>query len=171
MKERTILSALALLAVLGVVAVGAAGAVDNPEMPYTQNLTADDSTEEIRVLAENVENDTAQVTWYEVENHTDTGPNGSRSKTEVANATLNTSTSSTDSVTYAGIDIGEGNTTVYEVEVAGDGAASLTLEEIVAVSGGGAVGGSGLLGSLDTTTLGGIAVVLAVLYLAMGRDD
>jgi len=169
--KRTLLSALAVLLALGTLGAGAALAVDNPEMPYSQNVTVDNDTEKIRVLAENIDGDTASVTVSEVENHSSTGPNGTRSTTQVATGTLDTSTSTTDTYTFAAVD--PANVSTYQIDVDGTSSmASLEVERLVAVGAGGMVGGSGsLFGDMSETTLGGIALLAVVFGWAVMRDD
>ena len=157
------IGSIALLSVLllTTLAVGGVAAVDNPSMPYSENVTADSDTTSIKVTATNVTNTSttpASVTVFEVP---DDG-----TETPVASGTLNTSASETDSYSFAVPDISDGNTTDYRVEVSGDGAESLIVEKIGVLGGGGGLLGGGL----DSTTLGGLALVLVVLAWAAREE-
>lgn len=118
---------LVLVAALGATASIASAATT--EM-HNQTYAVDDDTEALRVTAENVTNGTANVTMYEL------GTDGN--ETQVFTGTLDTSNSSVtmDSVEYGG----PFNASLdYRVLVEGDGADSLSVEEVttVAASGGG----------------------------------
>lgn len=152
------IAVVALLLTVGLVGIGAAETYENLEsadMPVNETVTPDEDTESLRVLAENVTNDTADVTVFEIDNGTET---------EVDTGTLDTSGTDTTTDTY---EYSEINTSLeYRVLVEGDGADMIDVAKVQVVSAGG--GGSGDLvgnvsfGDLSDTQLGIGAVILAL---------
>lgn len=146
---------LAATALLGVASVGTVGAVDNPELPYSENVSVNEDTESLRVLAENIGGDgTADVHFYEV------NTSGENRTTTLANSgVLNTSGDGTDSYEFLALDTT--NVSTYEVVVENaSSVASLTIEKLQVVSGGGA-----LLDDAPTASpvvLGGVGVVVLI---------
>lgn len=150
---------LATVALVSVASVGMVGAVDNPEIPFSENVSVDNDTESIRVLAENIENETADVYFYEVNTTTD-----NRTETLANSGQLNTSGDGTDSLTFSNLDTA--NFSTYEVVVNGtESIASLTVEKLQVVSGGGGVL-TNLTSSGKATAVGG--GLLALLAGAVG---
>lgn len=138
---------LALLAAL----VGASASIVAAETLHNQTVDVDQDTEALRVLGENITNDTASVTITE---HLD------GNQTQVLSATLNTSTTTMDSVELSTINANAS----YEVVVTGDGADSISVNEVKVVSAAGASSSSSSfsIASLDETQQ--IALIGVVLF-------
>jgi len=162
---KTSIALAMLLLVGGVLAVGAAAGASDVSAGYSENVTATNDTETIRTTITNITgSETADVVIYEISNHSDPT---TRSKTQVDSQSADTSAPDTDTVskTYGVPSIDEGNETIYEVALEGDGAEEIVIERIGVLGGGG-----GLLGGSSGTALGGLAVVVAVLFLAAREE-
>ena len=135
MRRKSIITVavLALLAAL----VGASASIVAAETLHNQTVDVEQDTEALRVLGENITNDTASVTITE---HLD------GNQTQVLSATLDTSTSSMDSVELSTINANAS----YEVVVTGDGADSISVNEVQVVP---AAGGSSSSSSLSIASL------------------
>jgi len=115
-KQLTLLAVVALIASVTVPAAALSGSM------VDQEVQVDSDTESIRVTAENITNDTADVAIEEtVDGNT----------SEVFTATLDTSNESMDSVEYSELD----PNATYRVLVDGDGAASISVKSVEASSG------------------------------------
>jgi len=152
--------ALATALVLVSVGIGAASAVDVSSWNGTENVTdtftVTNDTEELRVTAENVTNDSATVVV--------TGIADDGTETQVTTGTVTTDAANgTYTDTYSYTNIAPSSYTEYRVEVSGDGADSLSVVKIGVTS-----GGAGFLSGTDYTQeeiaagvlLAGIAVVI-----------
>lgn len=161
MKRKLGTIAVALLALLAVSAGGAMALsmtnVTSDDMPVEDTFSVDNDTELLRVSAENLSADTADVTVY--------GIDSDGNESQEATATLNTSSTTSDTYEYSSID-----TTLYtdyRVTVNSTGGADQIiiskLEEVTS-SGGGAILSDTILTiggvSLSGSTLGAALIVL-----------
>ncbi|QSG08880.1 hypothetical protein [Halapricum desulfuricans] len=159
--RKQLLGTIAVVALLGLTLLGASGGavaetyepVNSTDMPINETVTPDSETESLQVIAENVTNETASVTVYEIDNGTET---------QVGTGTLNTTSTTTDVYEYSQI-----NTSLeYRVLVEGDGADMIDVAKVQVVSAGG--GGSGdLLGSVSMPALPGDSTTILGLALAL----
>jgi hypothetical protein len=170
-QATTILLALAV-ALAGVGAmVGAVGAVSSPDTPYNETIGVDTDTEQLRVTATNITDDsTGTALDVEVFGVTNASDSATRTETSVATGSVSTGTESTSSYTYSGVNSSEYST--YKVSVTSPStstnttAEELLIEKIGVLSGGGGLlGGSGL--TAPVVGVGG----LGLLYYLMRRDD
>jgi hypothetical protein len=106
--------------------------------PITENVTVSEDTETIRVLAENVTNDSASVTV--------SGIDADGNLTQVATGTLTTDETNgtyTDTFEYSSVNASKYGE--YRVEVTGDGADTVEIVQTGVLSGGsGLIGGVGI---------------------------
>lgn len=162
--KRITLAILGIAAALALVAVGigTAGAVTvedwNGSEPVNESYSVGNSTESLRVIADTIENDTATVTVYGVENGTET---------QVNQSTISTNSGATgESMTTWDYSLSEPpEFDEYKVSVAGDGAETLEVAKVELVSGG---GGAGLLpGGLSLDGVPTIELIAGGLVLAV----
>lgn len=167
---KSIMMLAAALALFGLAAgtVSAATVTDwNGTNDITDTFEVSNDTESLRVTAENVTNDSADVTVYGVENGTET---------EVANGTVTTDespdgSSPTPTPVYTAqytYDLSQSDYDTYKVVVSGDGADSLSIAKVNVVTGSAGGGGviPGGLGGVPTIELVAGALVLAVVGAA-----
>lgn len=159
MKRHTL--AVAVVAVLGLslAGVGAAQTYENlssSDMPVNETVTPDTDTETLRVIGENITNDNASVTVYEIDNGTETQVATGSVNTDEANGTY------MDSFDFDAV-----NTSLeYRALVEGDGADMIAINKVnVVAAGAGGGGGGGLAGDLPDWVF---AVVVGVLVGTAG---
>lgn len=161
-KKRLGIGGIALVTVLLslALAVGAGAAASDVSAGYNTTITADNSTEELRITVSNITG--TETGTVEVAEVTDSG------YSQQTTLSVDTSASGTDTVvkTYSVPSIDSGNTTDYQVNMTGEGAGTVLVEKWGTVgSGGGLLGGG-----MSTTTLGGLALIGALLFFAMREE-
>ena len=150
MRRKSIITfaVLALLAAL----VGASASIVAAETLHSQTIDVDQDTEALRVLGENITNDTASVTITE---HLD------GTQTQVLSSTLNTSTTTMDSVELSTINANAS----YEVVVTGDGADSISVNEVQVIpAAGGSTSSSSSWSIATLTETQQIALIGAIVF-------
>jgi len=168
---KSIMTLAAALALFGL-AAGTVSAVTVTDWNGTNDVSdtfdVSNDTESLRVTAENITNDAADVTVYGVENGTET---------EVDNGTVTTDespdgTSPTPTPVYTSqysYDVSDGQYDTYKVVVSGDGADSLSIAKVNVVTGaagGGGILSGGILGGVPTIELIAGALVAVVVGAA-----
>jgi len=168
---KSIMAVAAALALFGL-AAGTVSAVTVTDWNGTNDITdtfdVTNDTESLRVTAENVTNDSADVTVYGVENGTETEvDNGTVTTDESPDGSTPTPTPVyTAQYTY---DLSQSDYDTYKVVVSGDGADSLSIAKVNVVTGAAGGGGilpGGMLGGLPMIELVAGALVVAVVGAA-----
>lgn len=159
-RKTTLLVAVALVAasVFAVGAVTAAGSPDKTDVEVlNKTVSVGEDTEGLRVVGENLTNDTVAVEIYEV--------NKTGVESQVKTGTLNTGTESTSQVSLAGVN--SSKYPEYRVIALGDDPSdTVDVSRIEVVDAGGGL----IPGGFGGSSVGLIAVVVVAAYFLLGRD-